>query len=176
MSGFNLDDYVAVNERIAQFHEKYPEGSISSSIHTLTDTLVVVQAFVFRSPTDTLPFMGHSMMKIPGATGFTKGSEVENAETSAWGRALAAAGFEVKRGIASREEVANKVARPDEDDDGGPLGIVPPPVATAPTDTRSVVKRTPHVAKVDHSSHDGRDHGTEPTQPDNDEWEGFGAS
>jgi hypothetical protein len=30
------------------------------------------------------------------------------AETSSWGRAIAALGFEVKRGIASRQEVANR--------------------------------------------------------------------
>jgi len=33
-------------------------------------------------------------------------SALENCETSAWGRALAAAGFEVTKGIASREEMA----------------------------------------------------------------------
>lgn len=49
-------------------------------------------------------------MSIPGATNFTRGSEIENCETSAWGRAIAALGFEVKRGVASKQEVENKRA------------------------------------------------------------------
>ena len=39
-------------------------------------------------------------------------SALENCETSAWGRALAAAGFEVTKGIASREEMAAAAQRP----------------------------------------------------------------
>jgi hypothetical protein len=35
----------------------------------------------------------------------------ENAETSAWGRALAALGFEVQKAVASREEVENAKRR-----------------------------------------------------------------
>ena len=103
----DLSDYVMVNERITAFREKYPEGSLQSEIVDLRDDLVVIKAFAFRTPDDPKPGIGHSALKIPGATPFTRGSEIENAETSAWGRALAALGFEVKRGIASAEEVAN---------------------------------------------------------------------
>jgi hypothetical protein len=51
-------------------------------------------------------------MPIPGKTPYTKDSEVENAETSAWGRAIAALGFEVHNSIASAEEVAMKAGDP----------------------------------------------------------------
>lgn len=104
----SLDDYVPVNERIALFYERYPLGSIQAEVLQLTDNHIVMKAYAFREPGDPNPGIGHSMMQIPGLTPYTKGSEIENAETSAWGRALAALGFEVKRGIASREEIENK--------------------------------------------------------------------
>jgi len=107
---WNNDDYVQVNERIEAFYAKYPEGSLRSEIVEMTESRVVVKAWAYRTPDDKRPATGHSYLGIPGSTNFTKGSELENAETSAWGRALAALGFEVKRGIASREEVKNKRA------------------------------------------------------------------
>src|SRR5699024_1769975 len=71
---------------------------------------------------DTLPGIGHSQMGIPGPTTFTKGSEIENAETSAIGRAIAALGFSVHRSYASANEISNKTpdsgsatGNPDED-------------------------------------------------------------
>lgn len=102
------DDYVQVNERIIRFIEKFPDGSLQSEIVELSDSRVVVRGIAYRNPDDPKPGIGHSWLEIPGKTPFTRGSEIENAETSAWGRALAALGFEVKRGIASLEEVRNK--------------------------------------------------------------------
>lgn len=109
MSGF-APDYVPVSERIEAFYQAHPDGSIQCEISTLTDTLVVMRATVYRTPDDPRPSVAHSMLGIPGRTNFTRGSEVENAETSAVGRAIALLGFEVKRGMASREEVWNKQA------------------------------------------------------------------
>ena len=108
MSNFKMDDYVPVNERIEAFYAKHPDGSIQSEIVELTEGRVTVKAYAYRSDEDTRPGIGHSSLNIPGSTSFTKGSEIENAETSAWGRAIAALGFEVKRGIASAEEARNK--------------------------------------------------------------------
>lgn len=108
----SLDGYVEVNQRIIAFYEKFPEGSIQSEIVSMTDALVVVKAYAYRNDSDSKPGIGHSSLGIPGFTPYTKGSELENAETSAWGRALAALGFEVKRGIASANEIANKRTEP----------------------------------------------------------------
>ena len=108
MSNFDMSDYVPVNERVDAFYAKHPEGSIQSEIVELTASRVTVKAYAYRSPDDVRPGVGHSSLEIPGATPYTRGSEIENAETSAWGRAIAALGFEVKRGIASHEEVRNK--------------------------------------------------------------------
>jgi hypothetical protein len=108
VSGFNLDDYVTVAERLAVFYDKFPDGSIQTDIIELSDSRVVMRATVYRSPTDDKPSVAHSALSIPGSTSYTRGSEIENAETSAAGRAIAMLGFEVKRGVASREEVRNK--------------------------------------------------------------------
>ena len=108
MTNRRFDDYIEVNERIMAFYAKYPEGSLQTEIHTLTDSLVVMCARAYRNPTDPRPGTGWSSLQIPGTTNFTRGSEIENCETSAWGRAIASLGFEVKRGIATKQEVANK--------------------------------------------------------------------
>jgi hypothetical protein len=114
-----LADYVQVNERILAFTEKYPDGCLQSEIVEVTDSRIVMRAYAYRTPEDTKPGIGHSWLEIPGRTPYTRGSEIENCETSAWGRALAALGFEVKRGIATAEDVANKSA---------PSGSAPPGV------------------------------------------------
>jgi hypothetical protein len=46
-------------------------------------------------------------MEKEGSTFINKTSHIENCETSAVGRALAMMGFEIKKSVASREEVAN---------------------------------------------------------------------
>jgi hypothetical protein len=103
-----MKDYVQVNERIVAFYEMYPEGGIQSEIVEFSEKRVVVKAYAYRKPGDPLPGIGHSYMALPGKTTYTIGSELENTETSAWGRALASLGFEVKRGIASHNEIENK--------------------------------------------------------------------
>ncbi len=76
-----------------------------------SDGLITVKAYAYRTSDDPRPGTGHSWLEIPGTTPYTETSELENAETSAWGRALAALGFEVKRSIASANEVRNKQAQ-----------------------------------------------------------------
>jgi hypothetical protein len=124
MSNFDMKDYVPVNERIDQFYRAHPEGSLQSEIVELTAERVTVKALAYRVPDDPRPGIGHSSLEIPGKTSFTKGSEIENAETSAWGRAIAALGFEVKRGLASAEEVRNK-----QPEQRGPAKAAPTPNA-----------------------------------------------
>ena len=125
-------DYIPVNERIQAFHEKYPEGSLQSEILTLNDHEVLIRAQAYRTPDDPRPGIGHARETIPGSTSFTKGSEVENAETSAWGRAIAALGFEVKSGIATAEDVRNAQAR-----QNGPQRPAAPRPVSQPTPARS---------------------------------------
>jgi len=106
MSGGFAPEYIQVNERLIAFREKYPEGCVQAEIIEFSESRVTMRALAYRTPEDYRPGIGHSSLAIPGATPYTRGSELENCETSAWGRALAALGFEVKRAIASAEEVA----------------------------------------------------------------------
>jgi hypothetical protein len=107
----DLRDYVDVASRITAFKEKHPDGSLQSEIVELTDKRVVVKAYAYRDKDDTRPGTGHAAERIPGSTPYTAGSELMVCETSAWGRAIAALGFEVKRGIATSEEVQAAQAR-----------------------------------------------------------------
>lgn len=100
---FNLDGYVDVAERIRMFAAKYPEGSLQSEVEFVNGG-VLCQARAYRTPSDERPGVGHAFEPIPGKTPYTKDSETMNAETSAWGRAIVALGFETKK-IASADEV-----------------------------------------------------------------------
>ena len=105
-------DYLEVKDRIADERERNPEGSLQSEITFQTVSgkdWVLAKAWYYRTPDDPRPGIGHSWLQIPGSTNFTRGSEVENAETSAWGRALVAAlRADTRKSVASRDEVRNK--------------------------------------------------------------------
>lgn len=106
MASFDLNDYVQVNERIEKFYEKYPEGSIQTEIIMNDNGMVIFKAYAYRNNEDTRPATGHAMEK-EGSSYINKTSHIENCETSAVGRALAMLGFEIKKSVASREEVEN---------------------------------------------------------------------
>jgi len=107
-----FEDYVPVAERLERFYERYPEGRITTSIvqHDLDTGFVLMRAEVYRTPDDAQPAATGHAFEVRGESYVNKTSYVENAETSSVGRALAMLGFEVKRGIASREEL-QKTAR-----------------------------------------------------------------
>lgn len=104
MASFKLDDYIQVNERIMKFYEKYPEGSIQTEIIKWENGVVVMKAYAYRTPDDARPATGHAYEK-EDASYINKTSALENCETSAVGRALAMLGFEIKKSIASKEEM-----------------------------------------------------------------------
>ena len=106
--GFELGDYVEVHERIEWFLAKYPEGSLQAEVIPSPEGTIYVRAFAYRSPTDERPGTGLASEPVPGRTPYTKESELMNAETSAWGRALAALGAPTKGHIASAAEVRNR--------------------------------------------------------------------
>lgn len=104
--GYDVSDYVQVNERIEKFYEKYPEGSIQTEIQSIVDGVVIFKAYAYRDREDTRPATGHAYEK-ENSSFINKTSYIENCETSAVGRALAMLGFEIKKSIASKEEVEN---------------------------------------------------------------------
>jgi hypothetical protein len=107
-----FEDYVPVAERLERFYERYPDGRITTAIvqHDLETGFVLMRAEVYRTPDDAQPAATGHAFEVRGESYVNKTSYVENAETSSVGRALAMLGFEVKRGIASREEL-QKTAR-----------------------------------------------------------------
>lgn len=109
MSKPSLEDYIEVPERIQRFYEKYPDGALQGTWEVAIvggDTLIVYTARAYRSSQDPTPGVGTASEPYPGKTSFTKGSELMNAETSAWGRAIVALGFLAKdEKVASKEEV-----------------------------------------------------------------------
>lgn len=115
MSGFNMRDYNTVADRIKDFRKKHPEGSIQQ--HSLEfrtfggKDWVVYTAAAYRNAEDARPGMGTAWEQVPGTTNFTRDSELQNAETAAWGRALVAVGAaDARGGVASREEIQNRAA------------------------------------------------------------------
>jgi hypothetical protein len=114
---FDLSNYVDVRSRIQMFREKHPNGSLQPlnkdkpyEIISIGDKqFVVYVACAYRSPEDERPGIGTAMEPIPGRTPYTKDSELMNAETSAWGRAIVAAlAVDHLPAIASAEEVRNR--------------------------------------------------------------------
>lgn len=103
---FNPDEYIGVNDRIEKFYEKYPDGSLQTEIVSNANGEVIIKAYAYRNSEDKHPTTGHAMEK-EGSSFINKTSHIENCETSAVGRALAMMGFEIKKSVASREEVAN---------------------------------------------------------------------
>lgn len=104
---YDLSDYVDVAERIRIAKEVYPELSLQSEWTFEVfegQTYIIVKAFAYRTPDDQRPGVGLAWELFPGKTPYTKGSELMVGETSAWGRALAALGIEVRK-VASKQEV-----------------------------------------------------------------------
>ena len=117
--GFDLDpSYKQVPERIADFKAKHPEGCLQPAdpekpyrIETIGDkTYIVFVAAAYRSPDDPCPGIGTAWEPFPGRTPFTKDSELQNAETSAWGRAIVAVLASESKAVANAEDVRNRQA------------------------------------------------------------------
>ncbi|GAC1381420.1 MAG: hypothetical protein NVSMB4_09970 [Acidimicrobiales bacterium] len=137
----NMDDYIDVAARIVEFRGKFPDGCLQpadlATPYRIEDiggqTYISVVAAAYRSPDDPRPGIGMAYEVFPGKTNFTRGSELQNAESSAWGRAIVAAlAADTKKGIASAEEVRNRRA---ESEAPAPRSAPPaPPVAQSPAD------------------------------------------
>ena len=128
---FDLDpSYNEVGERIAELKEKHPEARLQPTdptkpywLEEIGDhTFVVYSASCYLGPDDKLPGIGVAWEPFPGRTPYTKDSELMNAETSAWGRAIIAALQSSSKKIASAEEVRNRAAEHEE----GPRPARPP--------------------------------------------------
>lgn len=107
------ENYVTVPARIAEFREKHPDGRLRQKslefIEFAGTHYVVYTAQAWRDEDDPAPAEGTAWEPVPGKTEFTLDSELQNAETAAWGRAIVAAlAADTTKGIASQEEIENR--------------------------------------------------------------------
>lgn len=134
---FDLSNYKTVAERIIEAKAIYPDGRFQTEVLFLADHpgYVAVKARFFRTQDDPTPGEGVAWEVVPGRTPYTKDSELQNAETSAWGRALVAAfAVDASKGIASREEVQSR--QPQERSRSGPQKRTPKtPTPPEPTES-----------------------------------------
>lgn len=100
-------DYAEVNQRIKVFRMLFPNGSISTSIESLENGVVVMKAVV-KDEEDHVLGTGYAYEK-ESSSFINKTSYIENCETSAVGRALGMLGIGIDTSVASYEEVANAI-------------------------------------------------------------------
>lgn len=113
---FNLEDYETVEERIKRFYSLYEDGRIVTENATTPEDRAtstwVVKAYVYLTAGDQaekLPKATGYAFEIDGGAGANKTAALENAETSAIGRALANMNLSGNK-RSSRQEM-EKVAR-----------------------------------------------------------------
>lgn len=102
-----VTQYATVASRVQGFRKLYPEGSIETD-YRVVDEVVYFKASV-KDSADRLLATGHASEKI-GGSGVNATSALENAETSAIGRALGILGIGSQDGIASADEISSAEA------------------------------------------------------------------
>lgn len=120
---FVLEGYIDVAERIREFKKAFPNGSLQPAnpsepfkiVEIGGKVFIAYAAAAYRTPDDPRPGIGVAYEPFPGKTNYTRDSELMNAETSAWGRAIVAALAAGTQKIASLEEVRNRQAAERED-------------------------------------------------------------
>lgn len=124
--------YVPVNERVKAFRMLFPDGKIVTELVKYEDGIIIMKAEVFGTRTIAegedftegfcdLLATGYAK-EVEGSSNINRTSALENAETSAVGRALGLLGIGIDTSVASFEEVtnaqmfneANKLATPTE--------------------------------------------------------------
>ena len=100
--------YVLVSDRILYFNEKYPEGSILTELVSSENDTFIMKATIKPDKSADRIFTGYSQA-VKGQGMVNKTAALENAETSAVGRALAMMGIGVIESIASADEMRKSI-------------------------------------------------------------------
>ena len=105
---FNLDDYETVEERLAKFWKEHADGQIHTRLLEHTSGRFIVEASIYRTEADARPWTTGLAEETVQGRGVNATSALENCETSAIGRALAAFGLGGTE-FASADEVARAI-------------------------------------------------------------------
>ena len=89
----SIEDYEPVASRLARFWKKHPEGRVITKLITFEGDRVIVQADIYVDREDDRPVATDFAEEIRGSNNVNKTSHIENAATSAIGRALADCDF-----------------------------------------------------------------------------------
>ncbi|CAN5690828.1 hypothetical protein BH23GEM3_BH23GEM3_05550 [soil metagenome] len=111
MAVFDLESYATVQERIAQFYQDFPDGSIRSFMVVRDGPEMIFEARVYRTPEEAAMGVYTSgwAREIEGKTPVNRTSHLENAESSAVGRSLANFGDATDSRRPSRSEMIKVV-------------------------------------------------------------------
>lgn len=106
-------EYAEVNQRIKAFRMVFPDGFIVTHMVSNEDGVCVFRADVGYYNDNGEPFVigNGTAFEKQTASKINATSYIENAETSAVGRALGMAGFGIDTSVASAEEVENAIAQ-----------------------------------------------------------------
>ena len=103
-------NYAEVNQRIKAFRMVYPEGFIITEMMKNENGVCIFKASVgYNDGTNNYIIGTGTAYEVEGNSNINKTSYIENAETSAVGRALGMAGFGIDTSVASAEEVQNAI-------------------------------------------------------------------
>lgn len=100
-------EYAEVNQRIKAFRMVHPNGTITTDIVSIENSIVVMKASI-TDDEGRLIGTGYAYEKEKGSF-INQTSYIENCETSAVGRALGMCGFGIDTSVASAEEVQNAI-------------------------------------------------------------------
>ena len=89
----SIEDYEPVASRLARFWEKHPEGRVITKLITFEGDRVIVQADIYVDRENDRPIATDFAEELRGSNNVNKTSHIENACTSAIGRALADCDF-----------------------------------------------------------------------------------
>jgi hypothetical protein len=131
-------DYATVGLRIHLFRKRHPiSAGWGISTQIVREEGVVIATATITDPEGRIVATG-TAEEMRKSSGVNSTSALENAETSAVGRALAFAGFsgDAGIGIASAEEVANAI---EQQEAAAPPRLRPPPPPTMPAARKEAI-------------------------------------
>lgn len=112
--------YILVSDRVLAFNADYPNGAIQTEMVRMEGEMIIVKATAIPDCTMPARFFTGYAQEIIGDGFINKTSALENAETSAVGRALGMMGIGVLDSIASADEIHKAQNREDKTLMNGP--------------------------------------------------------